>query len=239
MICFLIPLIHPENSVDYDNDWRMLQNTLFSITRQNNPNYHILVACNKVNEYRMNGIDFSKVTFIKVNTKPIKSVFGTSRLNDKFIKRQAAIKYASENIRPQYYYFMDSDDYLSFDLVDTVINSGIDIGYIDSGILINVYCQVYCDYDVSDFCGSTVFATSKETYRYFDNIRFLSLHGWKKDFKESRLLKCDTNLVAYNLHDNNVSKRAPFDLKEKFNILEQNALPLTQETIDRFALNLC
>ncbi len=48
MLVFVACIKHPDNSQSYDEVWRLLNNTLFSVCSQQDKDFRVIVVCDKI-----------------------------------------------------------------------------------------------------------------------------------------------------------------------------------------------
>lgn len=122
LITFVTSVRHPDNSNDYELVWKLLENTLISVSSQTNQDFEIIVVANKILD------DFSSHPIIK-NIKFIKVGFSAPitegekiHTGMKVIEIDRGTKYAigavasqSDNIM-----FFDADDFVHKDIVQYI-----------------------------------------------------------------------------------------------------------------------
>jgi hypothetical protein len=166
MIVFLIPVRHELSVPDYSRTWKLLNHTLASIACQDTDQWHAVVCANKVMPVRA-GLPLDKITFLEYKRDFIgrsMTAWNTAEfkehLLDKAIRRRAGFNYAHQNIQPQWYFMADADDYVSSDLVSTILSTTEhhhQIVTVDRGLVVSLSRRCYVETDqFNDVCGTSI-----------------------------------------------------------------------------------
>lgn len=247
MLAFIIPMPHPDSVSDYNKVWSRLCNTLYSITRQTVDDYIVVISVSKAKDLPNYLEDKKeKLFFLETNKlQPLKKHNYGELWKDKAKRIQIAIEWTLKNHRVTHFYFIDSDDYVSYDLVNHLRNKTKPIIIIDSGILVDTqYGFFACDENMNLRSGSTVCVMCdfiKEKYK--DDSWCVQHFGrhikWRKYHNIVNIINNENSLVAYNLHnDNYVSNNCDNPDTCHHDIICITKKKLTQVLIDRFALNM-
>lgn len=141
LITFVTSIRHPDNSNDYELVWKLLENTLISISSQTNQDFEIIVVANKILDDFSSHPIIKNIKFIKVDFPAPATVPHKVHTGMNVIKVDRGTKYAigvvasqSDNIM-----FFDADDFVHKDLVQYISGHPdfssykIDKGYVIAG----------------------------------------------------------------------------------------------------------
>lgn len=193
MLAFITSLRHPDTARDYRKAVSLLKLTILSICAQKNPNFVIVVVCNKrpdldfedqrvhfhvvdfpppeelANHLRKFGISSNEVTSYPQKSFPKKA--------DKGFKILAGALYA-RRFDPKYLFIVDCDDWINTRLVDFILKSNDQkIWFVDSAFLVNFTDKTYMKRSgVCRFCGSTII---------YETDFFFTLGGFSQQVDEN------------------------------------------------------
>ena len=167
MIVFLIPVRHEAGVNDYDKIWRLLNHTLTSIAAQDCPDWHVVVCANTVLPI-LPSLPSNKITFLENKRDFLGRTLNAwdfhdfrDHLRDKAYRRRCGVMYTLEHIRaPKWYFMADADDYVSSDLVSTILETTEPhhlITTVECGLIVNVGRNLYSvTDDFNTACGTSI-----------------------------------------------------------------------------------
>jgi hypothetical protein len=254
-VVFLIPIRHHNSVQDYSHTWSMLQRTLFSLSSQDCDSWHAVVCGNKILplDHRLTQ---SKITCLQYNGKFVGYTVDKwdeehikKHIQDKAIKRQCGVMYASEHVFPKWYFMLDADDIVANDLVSSIKTRTLPrhrIIKVNNGLMVRDW-QYYQTDAFNTFCGSSVGCLSSFlNYQISSNhpsnlVTLLGLHNTQKYYDgvcsdESTLCLIDKPYCAYMIHNENHSKNT-WKYKDRMDKVELSNID--DEILDRFPALVC
>ena len=166
MIVFLIPVRHESGVENYEKLWLLLNHTLASVAAQDCDDWHVVVVANKVLPIHAS-LPSRKITFIEYKRRfQGKALIRWNEeefqrhIVDKALRRRTGIVWVRQQLSPTWYFMLDADDYVSNDLVSTIVSTTEpkhSMVTVDSGLVVSLRHQTY--YATSEFntmCGSSV-----------------------------------------------------------------------------------
>ena len=254
-VVFLIPIRHHNSVQDYSHTWSMLQRTLFSLSSQDCDSWHAVVCGNKILPLDSK-LPCGKITCLQYNGKFVGYTVDKwdeehikKHIQDKAIKRQCGVMYASEHILPTWYFMLDADDIVAKDLVSTIKHQSLPrhrIIQVNNGIMVRDW-QYYQTDAFNTFCGSSVGCSSTLLHFQLSSnhqsniVTILGLHNVQKYYnsicsKENTLCLTDKPYCAYMIHNENHSKNT-WKYKDRMNKVELASID--DEILDRFPALVC
>jgi hypothetical protein len=219
-VTFLIPVRHQDGVADYPRLWNLLKDTLASVAAQVNLDWHAIVVANKMLPVP-NTLPLDKITFISLERQykgwsPLK--FETKdfkkHLIDKAMRRRCGVIHARNAIKPDWFFMVDADDYVSRDLVATIkymTEPQHKMVVVETGLMVSAARQVYTVTD--DFnivCGTSLGIRADYLYQQMEvnEQRFHTLlsqhHAQYFPMAQREMLRLrGTPYAAYLLHDQN------------------------------------
>ena len=166
MIVFLIPVRHEAGVNDYDKIWRLLNYTLTSIAAQDCPDWHVVVCANTVLPI-WGSLPSHKITFLEQKRDFLGRTLNAwnfhdfrEHLRDKAYRRRCGVVYALEHLRPTWYFMADADDYVSSDLVSTILDTTEPrhlVTTVNCGLIVNAGKNLYSvTDDFNTMCGTSI-----------------------------------------------------------------------------------
>lgn len=229
MIVFLVPVRHELGTADYNRTWALLNCTLSSIAAQDCDDWHVVVCANKVLPI-WSSLPQHKITFIECKREYIartRDVFiayhHKKHVVDKLVRRRNCAIWARQNLDPSWYFMADADDFVSNDLVSSILDQSSsyhDIVTIKNGIVFDVYTHQHrWNSDINRNCGTTlgvrphiIHNRMLDISRAQELVKILGYHNYEKymsDFvREDKRFVLDNKLpyCAYSQHDDNHGK---------------------------------
>ncbi len=252
MIVFLIPVRHETSVEDYEQVWGLLNNTLLSIASQDHPAWHIMVCANKVLPIA-SVIPQGKITFIEHHRNRAchnPSYFNDpdfdAHLVDKAQRRRVCVERTQKiGINPSWYFMADADDYVSTDLVSTILTTTENhhgIVTLDTGIILNATTASYVQVDgFNEMCGTSIAMRGSLVHSALQDKKHTNMLLGRYDFHEllagkycshsSRHSMSGIPRAAYVQHEQNYGRNL-WDYSE----LLAAAKPITPEIRARFTL---
>lgn len=132
LVAFVTTLRHPSDARDYDRIERYLAHTLRSVCAQSNPDFTVIVVCNRKPAFAgsMPRVDFVEVDF----ASPTASGLAASSMDairlDRGSKHAVALAYLRAKGGADYVMFFDADDLLSNRLVAHVVSHAGAAGFV-------------------------------------------------------------------------------------------------------------
>jgi len=122
LITFITSIRHPDNSNDYELVWKLLENTLISVSSQTNQDFEIIVVANEILDDFSSHPIIKNIKFIKVNFPAPVTRHEKTHTGMEVIEIDRGTKYAigalasqSDNIM-----FFDADDFVHKDIVQYI-----------------------------------------------------------------------------------------------------------------------
>jgi hypothetical protein len=194
MLTFIIPVKHFDNCFSYKNTWKILEDTLRSISGQTDDRFNVIVVSNKTLNNFSNKNQIRNTQFIELNWPPaaqknkwqlrtqIPRHQGISAVRrDKGLKYIVGITEAIKKLTEQdHIMLMDADDFIHKDLTKRVIELNKDLISINKGYMLGKEDSYKILNDFSQHCGSCNIGRVSMLTSQFKN-KALSEHPSEKE----------------------------------------------------------
>jgi len=152
MISFILCVKHFKNCYSYNDTWKLLENTLLSVSNQTANNFEIIVVANKILDKFKEHKNIKNLKFVEVdwNSPTLQNKWqignGVSRetgqLNaqyDKGTKYIKGLQHISETTDERHYIMpMDADDFIHKNLLEYVNNNqDVDVFTVERGFILD------------------------------------------------------------------------------------------------------
>lgn len=158
MLIFIIPVIHPEKCSNYRKVSNILNNTLFSVCNQLDPDFRVIVVCNKKPDLTINNdkIEIIEVDFPLPPSPTCLDDRHSHVYRDKGSKVLVGLLNAAK-YKPTHYMVMDHDDFVSNKLSGYIKNNPKHNGWFFSEgyVYSNITKIIALKKNFQSYCGTS------------------------------------------------------------------------------------